>query len=161
MSLTETHKTRWDWKSILNVPLNETQKTTWRGLIHLLPWSICTNPDYRLLHIWETDLNDVLVTKTNHIRLKGKIFATYTSKISQIPLLRKFISAWWKIMQIKACYCTAKISDCCILETDLNDAFVTKTNHIRLKGKSSQLFPYLCSSGNLDSFVPVEKSYNY
>ena len=33
--LIETHKTRWDWKTILNValnvPLNETHKTTWRG----------------------------------------------------------------------------------------------------------------------------------
>ena len=37
MSLIETHKTRWDWKAILNVPLNmplnETHKTTWRGLL--------------------------------------------------------------------------------------------------------------------------------
>ena len=37
MSLIETHKTRWDWKTILNLPLNvppnETHKTTWRGLM--------------------------------------------------------------------------------------------------------------------------------
>ena len=39
MSLIEAHKTRWDWKTILNVPLNvplnETHKTTWRGLLSL------------------------------------------------------------------------------------------------------------------------------
>ena len=33
MSLIEAHKTRWDWKTILNVPLNEPHKTTWRGLL--------------------------------------------------------------------------------------------------------------------------------
>ena len=39
MSLIETHKTRWDWETILNVllnvPLNETHKTTRRGLMWL------------------------------------------------------------------------------------------------------------------------------
>ena len=30
MSLIETHKTRSDWKTILNVPLNEPHKTTLR-----------------------------------------------------------------------------------------------------------------------------------
>ena len=38
MSLIEAHKTRWDWKTILNVPLNvplnEPHKSTWRGLIY-------------------------------------------------------------------------------------------------------------------------------
>ena len=37
MSLIEAHKTRWEWKTILNVSfnvtLNETHKTTWRGLM--------------------------------------------------------------------------------------------------------------------------------
>ena len=37
-SLIEAHKTRWDWKTILNVllnvPLNETHITTWRGLLY-------------------------------------------------------------------------------------------------------------------------------
>ena len=37
ISLIEAHKTRWKWKSILNVqlivPLNETHKTKWRELL--------------------------------------------------------------------------------------------------------------------------------
>ena len=35
MSLIEAHKTRWEWKTILNVPLNETHKTTWRELMKI------------------------------------------------------------------------------------------------------------------------------
>ena len=38
VSLIETHKTIWDWKTVLNVPLNETHKTTWRGLIYQQHW---------------------------------------------------------------------------------------------------------------------------
>ena len=44
-SLIEAHKTRWDWKTILNVPLNvplnKTHKTTWRGLLcHCNGWEL-------------------------------------------------------------------------------------------------------------------------
>ena len=43
MSLIEPRKSRWEWKTILNVPLNETHKTTWRGLLYHLAKRSVTN----------------------------------------------------------------------------------------------------------------------
>ena len=55
MSLIEAHKTRWDWKTILNVPLNvplnEPHRTTWRGLISILSGVLKMHHQYVLATI--------------------------------------------------------------------------------------------------------------
>ena len=85
MSLIEAHKTKWDWKTILNVPLNDTHKTTWRGLLSIsfsgmvqrslqeLPTpqegGLDTNTDYEPILVVNESLNVIL--NDNHQMLKN------------------------------------------------------------------------------------------
>ena len=94
MSLIETHKSRWDLKSILNVPLNvplnETYKTTWRGLkcIQVLrqPYKKgrLQNPIFFYAHDWH-----VVISCTTRAILH---WMTYQNQ-SKLKIV--LIISWW------------------------------------------------------------------